>query len=356
MVAKNLKIGVALSGGKDSSLAAALLQRDTHQVIGYHLLLCPEEYASIPIAEQLASVRRVCGMLGIGLEVIDARDDFRREVMDPFVTAYREGKTPNPCVFCNRIFKFGVLLDAALRDGCDYLASGHYARISPEPHPRLKKPIGAGRDESYFLFELPSDRLKYLLFPLGELMSDEIRRLSGELLSGYVPLPVSQEACFLTVPGLKSFLRKNLPGPGEPGEIIDTRGNTLGEHPGYHFYTVGQRKGLSSASGRKGPLYVLRIIPNRNQVVVGDKDDLLSSRLRAIGTNWLSIPPPLEAITATTKIRYSHPGEEALIVPRPDGRLDIEFSTPQEAPTPGQAVVFYQEDTLLGGAWIEETL
>ncbi|MFH1037052.1 MAG: tRNA 2-thiouridine(34) synthase MnmA [PVC group bacterium] len=349
-----MKIGVALSGGKDSSLAAALLLGEGHQVTGFHLLLCPDEYAPIPPENQLAAVRRLCGMLGIGLRVIDARADFRREIMEPFVAAYRAGKTPNPCVLCNRIFKFGRLFQAALEDGCDLLASGHYARVTGGERPQLKKPLDPRKDESYFLFDLPPGRLSRLFFPLGELALEEIRKISRELLPEFIPLPVTQEACFLSRPGLRRFLEEYIPRPEEPGEIIDQAGKVLGGHPGCHYYTVGQRRGLSSASGRKGPLYVLRVIPDTNQVVVGEKADLRSSRLRATGPNWLSIPPPAGPLTAVTKIRYTHPGAEALITPQPDNTLEIEFAVPQEAPAPGQAAVFYRDNTLLGGAWIEE--
>lgn len=351
-----MKIGVALSGGKDSSLVASLLVREGHRVEGYHLLLCPDEYSSSPIEDQLATIRQLCDLLNIRLNVIDARDDFRHEIMDPLVSAYRVGKTPNPCVLCNRLFKFGLLLETAREDGCDLVASGHYARVIRNKHILLKRPIDPGRDESYFLFELSPEQLNFLSFPLGELLLDQIRRLPEKLLPGFDPLPVSQEACFLSRSGLKRFLGDNLVQPDFPGDIVDITGRKLGEHPGYHYYTVGQRKGLSSASGKKGPLYVLRIIPETNQVVAGDKEDLNSSRLLAVKPNWLSISPPDKSIRVKAKIRYTHPEAEALATPLPDGGVLVEFSRPQEAPTPGQAVVFYRDNILLGGAWIEEVL
>jgi tRNA-specific 2-thiouridylase len=224
--------------------------------------------------------------------------------------------------------------------------------IPGEP-PVLKQPLPPLRDETYFLFDILPERLNRILFPLGETGPGEAKRLAEELLPGFTPLPVSREACFLSRTGLNSFLKENLlPRPGK-GEIVDQAGKVLGEHPGTEFYTVGQRKGLSSASGKKGPLYVLRVIPESNRVVVGGKADLLTRRIRAARPNWLSIPPPEGHFTAQTKIRYTHPGAEAVITPRGDDTLEIEFAAPQEAPTPGQAAVFYRGNVLLGGAWIK---
>lgn len=348
-----MKIGVALSGGKDSSLAAALLAREGHQVVGYHLLLSPERYSSVPPSVQAGKVREIGGRLGIEVRFIDGREAFRREVMDAFAASYRAGETPNPCVTCNRLFKFGLLFDEAETDGCSRLATGHYARADAGGRPRLLKPIPPHRDETYFLFAIPPGRLDRLLFPLGGLQPDRIGKLFRELLPGFVPLPVSQEACFLSRTGLRRFLGESLPRPEKPGEIVDRSGRVLGEHPGYHFYTVGQRKGLSSASGKQGPLYVIRVVPESNRVVVGDKSDLLARRFRAVRPNWLSIPPPDKPFSAGTKIRYTHPEAESLITPRADGALEVEFASPQEAPTPGQAAVFYRDDILLGGAWIK---
>jgi tRNA-specific 2-thiouridylase len=350
-----MKIGVALSGGKDSSLVAALLRRDGHQVIGYHLLLSPDRYGPLPLEEQLASVRALGEKMEMEIRIIDGRQAFQREVMEPFARSYASGKTPNPCVICNRLFKFGLLWEAARQDGCDRVASGHYARTSAEAPTVLRQPLPPLRDETYFLFDIRPELLPRLIFPLGDISPDAIRRLAEELLPNFAPLPKSQEACFLSRTGLGSFLREVLPPRKEKGEIIDQDGKVLGEHPGTEFYTIGQRRGLSSASGKKGPLYVLRVIPGENRVVVGNKSDLLTRRIRAIQTNWLSIPPSEEPFTARVKIRYTHPGAEALITPGKEGSLEIEFAVPQEAPTPGQAAVFYREDIVLGGAWIEES-
>lgn len=350
-----MKVGVALSGGKDSSLVAALLLREGHEVLGLHLLLCPEEYASIPSQEQLERVEDLARRLEIELRVVDARKRFSREVIAPFKEAYLRGKTPNPCVLCNRLFKFGLLLDVARRNGCDQLASGHYARREGDGPCLLKKNSDPERDESYFLFQLPRKTLPWIVFPLGERREAENLELGKKLLPGYTPLPISQEACFLTSWGLKRFLGRDSSSSDRPGPIVNRSGEKIGEHPGYRYYTVGQRKGLSSASGKQGPLFVLRVIPEENQVVVGDKEDLLSSRLVACFPNWVSIDAPSGPIQVQAKIRYNHPGGEALVKPLSEGRIEVEFSRPQQAVAPGQGVVFYRDDILLGGAWIEES-
>ncbi len=345
-----MKVGVALSGGKDSSLAAALFLREGHQVLGLHLLLCPEEHTAIPAQEQVERVEELARRLGIELRVVDARKRFKREVIAPFRQAYLQGRTPNPCVLCNRLFKFGLLFDVARQNGCDFLASGHYARRAGDC---LKKSSDPERDESYFLFELPRRILPRIIFPLGERREAENLKLREKFLPGYDPLPVSQEACFLARDGLKTFFERDGSFPDRPGPIVNRSGEVLGEHPGYRYYTVGQRKGLSSASGKKGPLFVIRVIPEENRVVVGDKADLYSTRLIAFHPNWVSIEEPTGPLRVRARIRYTHPGGEALVRPLSEKRVEVEFSEPQEAVTPGQGVVFYRDDILLGGAWIE---
>lgn len=351
-----MKVGVALSGGKDSSLAAALLLEQGHEVVGYHLLLCPDEYALIPPEKQLAAVKDVARLLGIKLRIIDARKEFSREIIEEFLEAYWRGETPNPCVLCNAKLKFGLLLQKVLEDGCEKLASGHYARVVEGKRCLLKRSIDPERDESYFLFQLTQEQLSHLLFPLGEKTQVDNQRLLEKLLPALTPLPPTQEACFLARTGLKEFLAENLSLPSRAGEIVNEQGEKLGEHPGYQYYTVGQRKGLSSASGKKGPLFVIRVIPEENQVVVGSKEDLLASRLIAARPNWVSIPAPGSPLRVQAKIRYTHPAVEAIVRSVNENKVEVEFSHPQEAITPGQAVVFYQGEKLLGGAWIEESL
>lgn len=351
-----MKVGVALSGGKDSSLVAALLQKKGYEVVGYHLQLCPDEYSIRPLEDQLSTIRELCEYLNIDLKVIDARNDFRRKIIETLIKSYQRGETPNPCILCNRLFKFGLLLDIARQDGCDMVASGHYARIVRNAHILLKRPRDPEKDETYFLFELTTEQLDFITFPLGDLELDNLVKLRDELLPNFVPQPITQEACFLSRLGLKQFLEDNLGPADHPGDIIDKYGRKLGEHPGYQFYTIGQRKGLSSASGKKGPLYVLRIIPEKNQVMVGDKEDLTFKRLLAVKPNWVSISPPKKTIRLKSKIRYTHPESDSLVTQLPEGDVMVEFFGSQESATPGQAVVFYRNNILLGGAWIEKVL
>jgi tRNA-specific 2-thiouridylase len=350
-----MKIAVALSGGRDSALAAALLLREGMEVEAFHLLLCPDEYAALPAEAQLETVRRLSRKLGIRLTVLDLREEFTLRIIAPFRESYRRGETPNPCILCNRFFKFGRLLEKARQAGCERLASGHYARTGRGRDGRylLKKSRFPGHEESYFLCRLRQEQLGALLFPLGEISPEEKIRLLKEDFGGFAFLPTTQEACFLNRVGLKRFLG---PAAAHPGEIVNPRGEELGEHPGYQYYTVGQRRGLGSASGKKGPLYVIRVDPGSNRVVAGEKKDLFSRRLRAVEPNWISIPELKEEMPVEAAIRYTHHPARAVIRPAPDRSVEVEFRDPQESVTPGQAVVFYQGDTMVGGAWIKPVL
>jgi tRNA-specific 2-thiouridylase len=302
----------------------------------------------------LGAVEELSARLGIGLTVIDLTAHFEEEIIAPFLAEYERGRTPSPCVSCNPRFKFGYLLEAALAAGCDRLASGHFARVDCADRALLKKNRDPLRDESYFLHRLLRRQLSRMILPLGEISLRETERLTAELLRGFEPLPSSAEACFLGARKLGDFLRLRL--VPRPGEIVDKEGRVLGEHPGYQFYTIGQRRGLGSASGKRGPLFVLAVDPERNRVVAGGKADLLSSRLLARDPNWIAIDPPDNPVRAVAKIRYTHAGAPATIHPLASGRIEVVFDRPQEAITPGQAVVFYDGDIVLGGAWIEESL
>ncbi len=332
-------------------MSAALLLREGREVVAFHLLLCPDEYAAFPAETQLAAVRQLSRIIGIDLKIIDAREEFRRRIITPFRDSYRRGETPSPCILCNRFFKFGLLLEKARQAGCDRLASGHYARTGRSRAGRylLKRSNFPGHEESYFLCRLGQEQLEALLFPLGDITPEEKVRVLEEEFSRFPFLPTTQEACFLNRVGLKEFLGA---AAAHSGDIINQQGEKLGKHPGYQYYTVGQRKGLSSASGKKGPLYVIRVVPELNQVVVGEKKDLLSRRLEAVQPNWISIPELKEEMSVQAQIRYTHPPAPAVIRPGPDQSVEVEFRDPQESITPGQAVAFYRGDTMVGGAWI----
>jgi tRNA-specific 2-thiouridylase len=349
-----MKIGVALSGGRDSSLTAALLRKEGHEVAAFHLLLSPADSSPVSRERQIRAVEELSSRLGIRLTVLDLAARFEAEIIAPFLAEYDRGRTPSPCVFCNPLFKFGYLLEAVLAAGCARLASGHFARVVPGERPLLKKNLDPIRDESYFLHRLDARRLSRALLPLGEIPQAETDRLTAELLPGFQPLPSSVEACFLGAGRFGDFLR--LRRPLRPGEIVDKEGRVLGVHPGHQLYTIGQRRGLSSASGKKGPLYVTAVDTGNNRVVVGNKADLLSSSLIAREPNWIAIDPPDKPLRALAKIRYTHLGAEAEVIPLASGEIKVVFDRPQEAITPGQAVVFYRGDVVLGGAWIEKKL
>lgn len=349
-----MRIGVALSGGKDSALVAALLRKEGHEVLAFHLLLSPPDSSPVPRADGLRAVEEIASRLGIPLRVLDFSARFEAEIIASFLSEHDRGRTPSPCVLCNPRFKFGRLLEAALAAGCERLASGHYARVVLGERPLLRKNLDPARDESYFLHRLTPRQLSRVLLPLGEIALDRVGELTGELLGPFRPLPSSVDACFLGPGRLGGFLRRRR--TLSPGEIVDREGKPLGVHPGYQLYTIGQRRGLSSASGKRGPLYVVGIDPAANRVVVGSREDLLSRRLLARAPNWIAIAPPDKTLRATAQIRYTHPGADAELVPDASGGIEVVFDRPQEAITPGQAVAFYRGDVVLGGAWIEKKL
>jgi tRNA-uridine 2-sulfurtransferase len=339
------KVAIALSGGVDSAVAAALLQSRGWNLQGVHLRLSP-------LAAPEDRVRALAQHLKIPLTVIDLEREFSREVMDYLVAEYVRGRTPNPCVRCNAAIKFGHLWDHLQRDGFTHLATGHYARRNlDERAPGLFRGMDRRKDQSYFLSHLPRGLLPNLLFPLGQMTKGEVRRLFREL--GF---PVqndrseSMELCFIPQGDYQDFLKGRRGFSGPPGDFVDARGRLLGRHRGLEAYTVGQRRGLGVPA--REPFYVIEIQPEPNRVVLGPRDELFSPGLVASRMNWL-IDPPAGEIEAVAVIRYRHPGVQARITPRGDGEVKVMFATPQSAVAPGQAVAFYDRDQLLGGGWIE---
>jgi len=340
------RVAVALSGGLDSAVAAALLREQGPGVVGVHLRLA----AGGPAREHLAALAQG---LGIPWLEVDLREDFSRLVLAYFAGEYSRGRTPNPCVRCNASIKFGRLRQLLQEAGVPYLATGHYARLQPGGDGILELHRGRDRtkDQSYFLQRLPRELLPQILFPLGEMTKEEVRRRYVELglpLAG--DYRESQELCFIPEGSYQDFLQQLQGSMGEPGELVDCRGRVLGRHRGLEYYTVGQRRGLGVPAGE--PYYVVEIRPEANQVVLGFKNELFSSGLRATGVNWLIAPPEGEA-TALAVIRYRHPGVAARLFLEDSGEVRVIFATPQTAVAPGQAVAFYQGDRLLGGGWIE---
>ena len=340
------KVAIALSGGVDSAVAAALLRRQGWDLHAVHLRLSP-------LAPPLDRVEALAQGLTIPLRVIDLQREFAEEVLDYFVSEYARGRTPNPCVRCNAAIKFGRLWEYLQGEGFTHLATGHYARIYPAGGgvPGLFRGVDRGKDQSYFLSRLPLNLLPSLLFPLGEMTKDEVRRLSRQAgLPVREDQPESMELCFIPVGGYEDFLKARQGFSGPPGDFVDAQGRLLGRHRGLESYTVGQRRGLGIPA--REPFYVIDLQPELNRVVLGHREELLSPGLMASRMNWL-IPPPAGDIEAMAVIRYRHPGVRARITPRGEGEVQVNFATPQAAVAPGQAVAFYADDRLLGGGWIE---
>jgi tRNA-specific 2-thiouridylase len=340
------KVAVALSGGVDSSAAALLLKEAAYEVIGVHMRL----WDSPSFDHQTHRAEDICRILDIPYHQLDLQKEFESRVVDYFCREYQQGRTPNPCVACNQHIKFGLLLDEARSLGADYLATGHYARVehSRDGH-RLLKATDTRRDQSYFLYTLTWEKLGRVLFPLGEHSRDEVKQMAKQ-----AGLPTatrsSQDVCFISQKNYGVFLSQRF--GTLPGDILDTQGRTLGQHRGIAFYTIGQRHGLGLASGK--PLYVIRIEPESNRIVLGPEEDLYSQKLTAHKLNWISGKMPREPIEARAKIRYKSKEAEAILVPCDDS-VDVHFIQPQKAVTSGQAVVFYNGDEILGGGIIDKT-
>ncbi len=335
---------VALSGGLDSAVAAVLLLEQGWRVSGVHLRLTDQA-----AAVDLTALGR---FLGIEVRQVDLRQEFRRLVIDYFRHAYSNGKTPNPCVRCNEQIKFGHLLAIVQSWGYPFLATGHYARLAPAEDGGwgLYRGVDRSKEQSYFLHRLPRHTLANLLFPLGEWTKDQVRAKAAALgLLPYILPRESQELCFVSGK-YGDYLASRLPaGQNQPGPIVNRQGVILGRHRGLPYYTVGQRQGLGIAAA--APYYVLELIPEANQLVVGAKEDLLAEVVEVEEVNWLTATEPT-ALRAEVRLRYRHPGVGCLIQPRPDGRAWITLEHPQAAVTPGQAAVFYQGARVLGGGWI----
>lgn len=354
-------VAVAMSGGVDSSVAAALLREAGGEVFGLTMDLfrppggrCAEEG---PPGCCGAGARRdagaVAAALGMPFFTADFRRTFAANVIEDFVSEYRRGRTPNPCLRCNRFVKFGPLLRRAERLGAAALATGHYARVERDTGSGrwlLRKGVDPGKDQSYFLYSLPQDVLARTVFPVGGLRKTEVRALAEKMGLPVAHKPESQEICFVPGDDYAGFLRPLAPEAFRPGDIVDPEGRTIGRHDGIARYTVGQRKGLGIASPR--PLYVVSVDAAANRITAGFGEALFSRRLRAEGVSWSAIAGLASSRPAWAKIRSRHAEARAILHPEEGGAVTVEFERAQRAVTPGQAVVFYEHDVVLGGGMI----
>ena len=357
------KVVVAMSGGVDSSLTAALLVREGYEVIGATMRLSDDSRDFNPADDQgcctLSAVddaRRVAEIIGIPHYVLNFREMFQKTVIDYFVDEYAAGRTPNPCVACNRYVKFEGLLERCRELGAEYVATGHYAKIEPGADGRylLRKGADVAKDQSYVLYHLNQNSLRHFLMPLGGYTKAQTRKLAEELDLPVANKPESQEICFVPNDDYKSYLREKVPAALKPGDIVDLNGKVLGHHQGVPLYTIGQRRGLGIAA--KHPLYVVSLDMKDNKVIVGEDRDVFCRGLIASDMNWIMIDSLEAPLAVTAKIRYGSRESAALVTPLPGGQVKVVFAEPQRAVTPGQSVVFYEEDKVIGGGIIIKEL
>ncbi|MGC8887924.1 MAG: tRNA 2-thiouridine(34) synthase MnmA [Verrucomicrobiia bacterium] len=359
LVNENKKqVVIGLSGGVDSSAAAALLLEQGYEVIGITLKMwgrdCvnrSEDKCCGPQA--VMDARAICSRLGIPYYVIDDSERFKKEVIEYFAAEYKMGRTPNPCVVCNEKIKFGTLIASALQLGAEFVATGHFARVEYSHQSGrylLKRGLDLKKDQSYFLFSLRQQQLARACFPLGNLTKNQSRELASKYNLKTAQKQESQEICFVPDGDYAGFLMKSGLAAARKGEIVDLSGRVLGYHDGVHLFTIGQRKGIKIPAPK--PYYVVDIDAQNNRVIVGTQQDLVSDRLKVERCNWIMFDNPPQKLEVIAKIRYNHPGAQATVFPQQDGTAIVHFHTPQRAITPGQACVFFIDDVVVGGGWI----
>ena len=351
---------VGMSGGVDSSVAAWLLKEQGYDVIGVTMQIWQDEDTEVQEAEggccglsAVDDARRVAMDLGIPYYVMNFKEEFRKNVMDYFAGEYVEGRTPNPCIACNRHVKWESLLRRSMAIGADYIATGHYAQIDRLPGGRysLKTSVTASKDQTYALYNLTQEQLSHTLMPVGSYHKEEIRDMAERLGLPVAHKPDSQEICFIPDHDYASFIEEYTGRELPPGNFVDLDGNVLGRHRGITHYTVGQRKGLNLSMGR--PVFVVEIRPETNEVVIGDNQDVFTNVLRCDKLNWMAVDGLHgKSMDVLAKIRYSHKGSPCTIREIGNDMVECRFHEPVRAVTPGQAVVFYDGDYVAGGGTI----
>ncbi len=348
-----------MSGGVDSSVAASLLAEAGHDVVGLSMQLYDqsdpaESFGSCCSIDDLHDARRVAHTLGIPHYLVNFEDSVRRVVMADFVSEYASGRTPIPCVHCNADLKFASLVEKAAALDAAAVATGHYARVTFDEDRRryrLQRGVDRDKDQSYFLFSLTQDQLAHALFPVGHLTKAEVRAYAARKGLPVADKPDSHEICFIPDGDTGRFVERHAKETPPDGEIVDSTGAVIGRHQGVHRFTVGQRRGLGVSTGT--PMYVLRLEPADARVVVGPREELGRDGLSASGVNWIAGAAPAAPLRVTARIRHRHQDAPATIEAESGGRASVRFDEPQLAVTPGQAVVFYRGEDVVGGGWID---
>jgi tRNA-specific 2-thiouridylase len=349
---------VAISGGVDSLMTAYLLQEQGQHVIGIHFITgfeAASTYTRDPGADKKHNVLKIGEQLGIPVEIVDIRGEFKEKIVGYFCRTYQRGQTPNPCMQCNPTIKFGTILAHAQKIGAQKLATGHYARIKRDQNGNhhLYKGFDPKKDQSYFLARLTRQQLAKARFPLGEMKKTEIKQMAAQ--KGLYPVTQgeSQDVCFIKDEAYAEFLAKQTGFDPQPGLIENVNGQVIGEHQGLHLFTIGQRRGINCPAAE--PYYVVRLDAEGNRVIVGSKNDLLSAECRVTDINWIG-EEPLAPMEIHTRVRYRSQEVASTVIPQGNHAAIVQFKAPQPAVTPGQGAVFYRDDEILGGGWIAESV